>query len=113
MVGGGILSSLKRWLASARTTEASDDPPRGDRRGPPDMLSPEDRVLELLEANGGQMWQQTIVSEAGYSEPHVSRLLCRMEDDDLVTRYWRGGEKVVVLDRESIAAVGLVLAAST
>ena len=111
-VGGEILPSLKRLLASSTTEASADDSPDGDRPGSPDMLLPEDRVLDLLEENGGQMWQQSIVSETEYSEPHVSRLLCRMEADDLVERHWRGGEKVVLLDGESMDAVGSALAGS-
>lgn len=111
-VVGGILSPLRRYLATGTTDETSNQRPDSDRPGPPGRHSPEDRVLELLEERGGRMWQQSIVAETGYSEPHVSRLLCRMEDDDLVERRWIRGQKVVVLDGESIDAAGSVPAAS-
>lgn len=68
-----------------------------DRKG-----SSKAHVLSLLETNGGRMWQQRIVSETGYSEPQISRLLCELEEEGVVERKWRGGEKVVILEAESI-----------
>lgn len=112
LVVDGILSPVRRVLARESTSEGSDDRSDSDLPGPPRKQSPEDRVLELLEERGGRMWQQSIVSETGYSEPHVSRLLCRMEDDDLVDRHWHRGQKVVVLDGGSIDAAGSASAAS-
>lgn len=60
--------------------------PGPDRRGP---------VLGLLEANGGRVWQQDVVSELDCSAPSVSRLLSAMEADEEITRYWKRGQKVV------------------
>ena len=54
-----------------------------------------DPVFGLLEANGGRVWQQDVVSELDCSAPSVSRLLCAMEADDEITRYWKHGQKVV------------------
>lgn len=112
VVDEAILSPLRRYLATETKPETSADRPERDRPGPPRKQSPEDRVLELLEERGGRMWQQSIVAETGYSEPHVSRLLCRMEDDDRIERHWMRGQKVVLLDGESIDAVGSAPAAS-
>ncbi|QLD90078.1 MarR family transcriptional regulator [Natronomonas salina] len=61
------------------------------------LLPPDERVLELLDAHGGRMWQQQVVAETGYSEGRVSNLLGEMEADGLVTRRWKGGQKVVSL----------------
>lgn len=54
-----------------------------------------DPVIELLEANGGRVWQQDVVSELDCSAPSVSRLLSAMEADGEITRYWKRGKKVV------------------
>ena len=56
-----------------------------------------DRVLGLLEANGGRVWQQDVVAELDCSAASVSRVLCEMETDDEVARYWKHGQKVVAL----------------
>lgn len=107
-----ILSPLRRYLTSGTTDGPSNDRPGRDAPGPPGKQPPEDHVLELLEERGGRMWQQSIFSETGYSEAHVSRLLCRMEDDGLVDRRWSRGEKIVILDEEPTDAVGSELTPS-
>lgn len=61
------------------------------------LQPPDERVLELLDEHGGRMWQQQVVDETGYSEGRVSNLLGEMEADGLVTRRWKGGQKVVSL----------------
>lgn len=112
LVGGDIVSSLTRYLPTNSTAEPSDDPPESDRPGPAVKRPPEDDVLKLLAENDGKMWQQSIVAGTEYSEPHVSRLLSRMEDDDLVERRWIRGQKVVVLEGTSRDGGGSELAAS-
>lgn len=54
-------------------------------------------VFDMLEANGGRVWQQDVVAELDCSAPSVSRLLSEMEGDDEITRYWKHGQKVVAL----------------
>ena len=76
-----------------------DDSRRPDGR-PADevrLQPPDERVLELVDEHGGRMWQQEVVAETGYSEGRVSKLLCELEADDRVTRYWKDGQKVVTL----------------
>lgn len=61
------------------------------------LLPPDERVLALLDEHGGRMWQQDVVDETGYSAGRVSEVLSEMEGDDQITRYWKGGKKVVTL----------------
>lgn len=61
------------------------------------LQPPDERVLELVDEHGGRMWQQEVVAETGYSEGRVSKLLCDLEADGRVTRYWKDGQKVVTL----------------
>lgn len=56
-----------------------------------------DRVRGLLEANGGRVWQQDVVAALDCSAASVSRVLCEMEADDEIARYWKQGQKVVAL----------------
>lgn len=91
---------LTGFISSNSEERESVDGPLDGTPGGDAMWTPEERILELLNDNGGRMWQQSIVSETGYSEAQVSRLLCKLEKHGIVDRHWSGGEKVVVLDRE-------------
>lgn len=57
--------------------------------------SPDERVLTLLYASGGHLWQQDLITETGYSVGKVSELLSGMEADGQISRYWKDGRKVV------------------
>lgn len=73
------------------TTETRSDPDVAQ------LLSPRERVLELLEENGGRMKQSAIVSSVEWSESTVSRKLGTLEDAGDVLRYRIGREKLVFL----------------
>ncbi|KZN25073.1 hypothetical protein A4G99_00605 [Haladaptatus sp. R4] len=59
--------------------------------------TPEVHVTELLAARDGEMRQQEIITETGWSRSSVSRLLCGMEADGEVVRVRLGTENVVYL----------------
>lgn len=98
VVGVELSPSVKAILTSDSGEETSTDRPDEGAIPRDRGRSSEELALELLDTNDGRMWQQSIVSETGYSEARVSRLLGEMEDDGLVERRWRGGEKVVILE---------------
>jgi hypothetical protein len=60
-----------------------------------EMLSDEERVLRLLDANGGRMKQAQIVKDTGWSNAKVSQLLSRMEDDDAIDKLRIGRENLI------------------
>lgn len=59
------------------------------------LLTPEEEVMTLLETHDGRLRQQDIVVETGYADGTVSQLLSEMEENGQITRYWKGGGKVV------------------
>lgn len=61
----------------------------------PELLSPEQHVLELLEVNGGQMRQSDIVERTDWSKAKVSRTLSSMEEEDAIKRVRIGRGNVV------------------
>lgn len=65
-----------------------------------ELLSDEERVERLLEANGGRMKQATIVDETGWSNAKVSQLLSSMEEDDRVEKLRIGRENLISLPGE-------------
>ncbi len=62
-----------------------------------ELLSDEDRVLQLLRENGGRMKQVNIVEETGWSKSKVSMLLSDMEEDDQISKLRVGRENIVSL----------------
>jgi len=66
------------------------------------LLSDEERVERLLEANGGRMKQADIVDETGWSNAKVSQLLSEMADDGRVEKLRIGRENLISLPGEDL-----------
>lgn len=74
------------------TEEASADPiPEAE------LLSDEERVLHLIDRNGGRMKQADIVTETDWSNAKVSQLLSEMADDGDVEKLRIGRENLISL----------------
>jgi hypothetical protein len=73
---------------------------------PEETISDEDRVLNLLEENGGRMKQVTIVDETDWSKSKVSMLLSDMEEEDLISKLRVGRENIISLAGEEPDAAG-------
>lgn len=63
--------------------------------GASEPLTDMDHIQQLLTERGGRVRQSEIVSETGWSKSKVSRLLSRMEDDDLITKITVGRENLI------------------
>lgn len=71
-----------------------------------ELLSDEDRVLQLLDDHGGRMKQVNIVEETGWSKSKVSMLLSDMEDGDQISKLRVGRENIISLKGEEPDAAG-------
>jgi len=67
----------------------------GDEPVDVELLSDEERVERLLEANGGRMKQANIVTETGWSNAKVSQLLSSMDDDGRIEKLRIGRENLI------------------
>jgi len=67
-----------------------------------ELLSDEERVERLLEANGGRMKQASIVKETGWSNAKVSQLLSAMEDDGAINKLRIGRENLISFPDEDV-----------
>jgi hypothetical protein len=120
-VGGGIAwySGALRGLstpgddgdgAAAVEADTSETERTADAAEPavPDegLLSDEDRVLELLESNGGRMKQVNIVEETEWSKSKVSMLLSDMEEEGDISKLRVGRENIISISGEEPDAVG-------
>jgi hypothetical protein len=70
------------------------------------LLSDEERVIRLLEGNGGRMKQANIVTETGWSNAKVSQLLSGMHEDDEIQKLRIGRENLIALPEENVADFG-------
>ncbi|MGM0592200.1 MAG: helix-turn-helix transcriptional regulator, partial [Halobacteriota archaeon] len=64
------------------------------------VISDDDRVINLLRQNEGQLRQGTIVSETQWSKSKVSRLLSRMDEEGQIVKISVGRENVIALPGE-------------
>ena len=63
-----------------------------------ELLTDEDRVVNLIRENGGRMKQVDIVEETGWSKSKVSMLLSDMEDDGTISKLRVGRENIISLE---------------
>jgi hypothetical protein len=86
---------------ASRTDAVGDGAEEGNETGgdEPDLslLSDEERVERLLDANGGRMRQADIVAETGWSDAKVSQLLSAMADEGDVEKLRLGRENLISL----------------
>jgi len=89
----------------ASDTESAPDGDAGvDTDGDPtpavseeELLTDEDRVMGLLEENGGRMKQVSIVEETNWSKSKVSMLLSDMDENDQISKLRVGRENIISL----------------
>ncbi|PSQ00513.1 hypothetical protein BRC89_01890 [Halobacteriales archaeon QS_4_70_19] len=60
-----------------------------------ELLEDDERVMQLLEENGGRMKQVNIVDETGWSKSKVSMLLSDMEDEEQISKLRVGRENII------------------
>ena len=79
--------------AAAGAEEQETDP--GPAVTDAELLSDEERVMGLLEENGGRMKQVNIVDETDWSKSKVSMLLSEMEDEGQISKLRVGRENII------------------
>ncbi|MBV0902302.1 helix-turn-helix transcriptional regulator [Haloarcula salina] len=89
---------------SGDSTADTATPPPNDANGgagaetpPQDLLSNEEQVVQLLEANGGRLKQQRVASELDWTDAKTSQVISGLRDDDEVETFRIGRENVVTL----------------
>jgi len=112
ILGGGVVLYRRRRGASTPAPTAGDagsgggggapdTSGTGDTEPPSDLLSNEERVTRLLEAHGGRMKQQAVVSELGWTEAKTSQVVNAMQDDGELEVFRIGRENVLKLPDEN------------
>jgi len=92
--------------AGGAVASAADDDEGDEAEFDETLLSDEERVLRLLDRNGGRMKQANIVTETGWSNAKVSQLLSGMDEDDEIQKLRIGRENLITLPDENVADFG-------
>lgn len=92
--------------ASSSGTGAAADDTTAEPISDTELLTDEDRVVQLLEERGGRMKQVEIVEETEWSKSKVSMLLSDMEEEGTLTKIRVGRENIVALAGHEPDAVG-------
>lgn len=100
--GGAEATGGAGGATTASSTGGAAEPAVSDE----ELLSDEDRVMQLLEESGGRMKQVNIVDETGWSKSKVSMLLSEMEDEDHISKLRVGRENIISLKGEEPEAAG-------
>jgi len=92
--------------AQAQTATQQQSTTTDDGVAEEELLSDTDRVLKMLESNGGQMKQVAIVENTDWSKSKVSMLLSDMEDDGHISKLRVGRENIISLRGHEPEAAG-------
>ena len=84
-------SEAAESTADQSTERAAETEPEPD----PSLLSNEEQVMQLLEANGGRMKQQTVVEELGWTDAKTSKVVSGMREAGTIESFRIGRENVL------------------
>ena len=97
VLGTGATDDHDGESAGDTTDIDGDDDSSSEDGPPPELLSNEERVLRLLEANDGRLKQQEVAKRLGWTAAKTSQVIGDMRDDDAVETFRLGRENVVTL----------------
>jgi len=88
------LFGAKRLKREERDGSGDDSP------GENGLLSNEEHVFRELERNDGRMKQQTLVESLDWTEAKTSRIVNKMQDEEVIEKYRLGRENVLAISDE-------------
>jgi hypothetical protein len=100
--GAGVAGAASGETAGEADAGSSGAVGEADSEEPPEeLLSNEERVLRLLEANGGRMKQQQVVQELDWTDAKTSQVVGNLREDEEVEVFRIGRENVLALPGET------------
>ena len=103
LLGGGLAWWFRRGRSAGRPGSTPDaaagstEGAEGTQRPPDELLSNEERVLALLEAEGGRMKQQDVVEALGWTDAKTSQVVGKLREGGEVEGFRLGRENVLRL----------------
>lgn len=87
------LAAVLSRKSEERASDESSEPPA-------ELLSDEERVLQLLEENGGRMKQQSVMDALDWSRTKTSNVVSDLQEDEKIEVYRIGRENTLALPGE-------------
>jgi uncharacterized membrane protein len=103
----GLLASVSGVAAGfyyfrlARSKKKSVEPRMQNIQKPLAIENGEERVISLLRAAGGSLYQSTITEQCRFSRAKTSKLLKKMENEGKIKREDKGRERIVTLQEQN------------
>jgi len=89
--------------AASETTGADEQAAaKGDQGPPPELLSNEERLLQLLDQNGGRMKQKAVAEQLDWSAAKTSQVVGDLREADEIESFRLGRENVLTLPHVDI-----------
>lgn len=99
-----LVGGLAGWwyLRGGESPAAAEADSESTEAGPPaDLLSNEERVLQLLEENDGRIKQQEVATELDWTDAKTSQVVQKLRDEDEIEVFRLGRENVISLPDET------------
>lgn len=93
VVAGWVVFSRREHAEPTDTASGSED----TDGPPPELLSNEERVLQLLDQHGGRMKQKQVAEELDWTAAKTSQVVGDLRDDDEIEAFRLGRENVLTL----------------
>jgi len=100
-----LAGAVAVWFVRREDSEpegAGDGQQAGDTTPPDELLSNEERVLQLLQQNGGRMKQKKVAEQLDWTAAKTSQVVGDLREDDEVDSFRLGRENVLTLPHVDI-----------
>jgi hypothetical protein len=97
---GGLYLGRKKGIVGGTSEEEETTEDEKQTETQKELLTDEDRVVRILEEEGGKMKQAEIVDRTDWSKSKVSMLLSNMEDEGTISKLRLGRENVIELETD-------------
>jgi len=99
---GGLYLGRKKGLIGGTAAEEDEreDEEAEETESEKELLTDEDRIVRILEEEGGKMKQAEIVEKTDWSKSKVSMLLSNMEEEEKISKLRLGRENVIELQQD-------------
>ena len=91
---GAWLYTRRRGRPGRAESDRAEEPPT---EPPSDLLSNEERVLQLLSQHGGRMKQQQVAEELDWTDAKTSQVVSNLREDEEINSFRLGRENVLTL----------------